>query len=66
MRLSCRAEVELGPDGAPIRLTGVVRDITAQHETETRARHAAHRFADLAALVPTGIAIVDPDGTSGR
>ena len=62
VRLSCRAEVELGPDGAPMRLTGVVRDITAQHETEARARHAARRFADLAALVPTGIAIVDPDG----
>ena len=62
VRLSCRAEVELGPDGAPLRLTGVVRDITAQHEIEAQARHAARRFADLAALVPTGIAIVDPDG----
>ena len=62
VRLSCRAEVELDPEGAPVRLTGVVRDVTAQHETEARARHAARRFADLAALVPAGIAIVDPDG----
>jgi diguanylate cyclase (GGDEF)-like protein len=62
LRLSCRAEVETGPDGAPIRLTGVVRDMTVQHETESRARHSARRFADLAALIPTGIAIVDPDG----
>ena len=62
VRLSCRAEVELGPDGAPARLIGVVRDVTAQHELEARARHAARRFADLAALVPTGVAIVDPDG----
>ena len=61
-RLSCRAEVEFGPDGAPARLIGVVRDVTAQHELEARARHAARRFADLAALVPTGVAIVDPDG----
>ena len=61
-RLSCRAEVEVGPDGAPARLIGVVRDVTAQHELEARARHAARRFADLAALVPTGVAIVDPDG----
>ena len=62
VRLTCRAEVELDPDGAPVRLTGVVRDVTAEHENEARARHAARRFADLAALVPTGIAIVDPDG----
>jgi diguanylate cyclase (GGDEF)-like protein len=61
-RLSCRAEVEFGPDGAPARLIGVVRDVTGQHELEARARHAARRFADLAALVPTGVAIVDPDG----
>ncbi len=60
--LWCTAEVEPGPDGAPVRLTGVVRDITAQHRAESRARHAARRFADLAALVPTGVAIVGPDG----
>ena len=59
VRLSCRAEVEFGPDGAPARLIGVVRDVTGQHELEARARHAARRFADLAALVPTGVAIVD-------
>ena len=62
VRLHCRAEVELGPDGAPARLIGVVRDVTGQYELEARARHAARRFADLAALVPTGVAIVDRDG----
>ena len=62
VRLTCRAEVECDDDGTPVRLTGVVRDVTAQHEDSARARHAAQRFADLAALVPTGIAIVDPDG----
>jgi diguanylate cyclase (GGDEF)-like protein len=62
VRLSCRAEVEPGPDGAPARLIGVVRDVTGQYELEARARHAARRFADLAALVPTGVAIVDRDG----
>jgi diguanylate cyclase (GGDEF)-like protein len=62
VRLSCRAEVERDAEGVPVRLTGLVRDITAQHETEARARHSARRFADLAALVPTGVAIVDPDG----
>ena len=62
VRLHCRAEVEPGPDGAPARLVGVVRDVTSQYELEARARHAARRFADLAALVPTGVAIVDADG----
>jgi diguanylate cyclase (GGDEF)-like protein len=62
VRLSCRTEVELGPDGAPARLIGVVRDVTGQYELEARARHAGRRFADLAALVPTGVAIVDRDG----
>ena len=62
VRLSCRAEVEFGPDGAPARLIGVVRDVTGQYDLEARARHAARRFADLAALVPTGVAIVDRDG----
>jgi diguanylate cyclase (GGDEF)-like protein len=62
VRLSCRAEVEVGPDGAPARLIGVVRDVTGQYDLEARARHAARRFADLAALVPTGVAIVDRDG----
>ena len=46
----------------PARLIGVVRDVTGQHDLEARARHAARRFADLAALVPTGVAIVDRDG----
>ncbi len=62
VRLCCRAEVEVGPDGAPARLIGVVRDVTGQYDLEARARHAARRFADLAALVPTGVAIVDRDG----
>ena len=62
VHLRCTAEVEPGSDGAPVRLTGVVRDVTAHHRAEARARHAARRFSDLAALVPTGVAIVGPDG----
>ena len=45
---------EVGPDGAPARLIGVVRDVTGQHALEARARHAARRFADLAALAAHG------------
>ena len=62
LRLRCRAEVERTADGTPVRLTGVVRDVTAEHGMQARARHAARRFADLTALVPTGVALVDPDG----
>jgi diguanylate cyclase (GGDEF)-like protein len=56
--LSCRAEVEVDADGRPVRLVGVVRDLTA----ERRVEHAARRFADLAELVPSGIALVDRTG----
>ncbi len=56
--LSCRAEVELDPAGRPVRLVGVVRDLTVQRRVE----HAARRFADLAELVPSGVVLVDRHG----
>jgi PAS domain-containing protein len=56
--LSCRAEVEADADGRPVRLVGVVRDLTPQRRVE----HAGRRFADLAELVPSGVALVDRDG----
>jgi diguanylate cyclase (GGDEF)-like protein/PAS domain S-box-containing protein len=58
--LTCRAEVERGPDGAPTGLLGVVRDATP--ERLPRPALAGQRFADLMALVPGGVALVDPDG----
>jgi diguanylate cyclase (GGDEF)-like protein/PAS domain S-box-containing protein len=61
-RLDCRAEVECTADGAPVRLVGVVRDVSAQRTAEGRVRHAGQRFADLMALVPCGVALVDPAG----
>jgi diguanylate cyclase (GGDEF)-like protein len=67
--LSCRAEVECAADGAPVRLVGVVRDLSAehrdrsaQHDAAERARHSAQRFADLMALVPGGVALIDATG----
>ncbi|MDT7705398.1 MAG: hypothetical protein QOG20_1005, partial [Pseudonocardiales bacterium] len=67
--LSCRAEVEYAEDGAPVRLVGVVRDLTAQHRDENaqrsaadRIRNSGQRFADLMALVPDGVALIDPAG----
>ena len=61
-RLDCRAEVECAADGTPVRLVGVVRDVSAQRTAEGRVRHAGQRFADLMALVPCGVALVDRAG----
>ncbi len=67
--LSCRAEVEYAQDGTPVRLVGVVRDVSAgyrdrsaQRAAADRARNAAQRFADLMALVPGGVALIDASG----
>ena len=56
--LSCRAEVESDADGRPVRVVGVVRDLTAQRRVE----HAGRRFADLMELVPSGVAMIDRTG----
>lgn len=61
-RLSCRAEVDCAEDGTPVRLVGVVRDVGAQRAAECRVRHSGQRFADLMALVPGGVALVDASG----
>jgi len=56
--LSCRARVERGPDGAPLRLAGMVRDVTA----ERRMNHAGERFATLMSTVAEGVALFDAAG----
>lgn len=67
--LSCRAEVERAADGTPVRLVGVVRDLTAEHRDVAERRAAAdrvcnagQRFVDLMALMPGGVILVDPTG----
>jgi diguanylate cyclase (GGDEF)-like protein/PAS domain S-box-containing protein len=59
--LSCRAGVERGPDGVPVRLAGMVRDVTAQRLAEG-SRHSARRFADLLSTVPDGVGLFDAAG----
>jgi diguanylate cyclase (GGDEF)-like protein/PAS domain S-box-containing protein len=59
--LSCRAGVERGPDGLPLRLAGMVRDVTAQRLAEG-GRHSARRFADLLSTVPDGVGLFDAAG----
>ncbi|MGQ0575820.1 MAG: diguanylate cyclase domain-containing protein, partial [Pseudonocardia sp.] len=61
-RLACRADVEYGPDGAPVRLVGVVRDIGAERAAQDRVKRSGQRFDDLVAALPGGVAIVDPGG----
>ncbi|MEJ3657728.1 bifunctional diguanylate cyclase/phosphodiesterase [Actinomycetes bacterium KLBMP 9759] len=60
--LSCRAEVETAPDGIPVRLVGVVRDLTAHRHAEGRLRQAGRRFVDLMTLVPGGVMVFDAAG----
>ena len=60
--LSCRAQVERGPDGRPLRLIGVVHDVSAERVARFRVERSGRRFADLMALVPGGVALLDPAG----
>jgi diguanylate cyclase (GGDEF)-like protein/PAS domain S-box-containing protein len=53
--LSCRAEVEQTADGTPVRVVGVVRDVTANHR-------GVQRFANLMDLMPDGVAVLDGTG----
>ncbi|WP_308259472.1 EAL domain-containing protein [Pseudonocardia sp. H11422] len=60
--LSCRAEVERAADGTPVRLVGMVRDVSTQRLTEGRVRSSGQRFLDLMSLVPNGVGLIDPSG----
>ncbi|MHA6792961.1 EAL domain-containing protein [Pseudonocardia bannensis] len=60
--LSCRAEVERAADGTPVRLVGVVRDVSTQRQADARVRSSGQRFADLMSLVPAGIGLIDGSG----
>ena len=53
--LSCRAEIEWSADGTPLRVVGVVRDVSD-------AQRQAQRFADLMTVMPVGVAVLDPAG----
>lgn len=60
--LDCRARVEHAADGTPVRLVGIVRDVTPIREAHARVARAGQRFADLLAVLPDGVAAVDPGG----
>jgi PAS domain-containing protein len=60
--LSCRAEVERAADGTPTRLVGVVHDISAERIAQRMVERSGQRFADLMALLPGGVALLDSTG----
>jgi diguanylate cyclase (GGDEF)-like protein/PAS domain S-box-containing protein len=61
-RLECRAEVERAADGTVVRLVGMVREVDAERLAQARVRRSAQRFEDLVAVLPHGVATVDPGG----
>jgi diguanylate cyclase (GGDEF)-like protein/PAS domain S-box-containing protein len=46
----------------PVRLVGIVHDVSAERIAGLRVERFAQRFADLMALVPGGVALLDPAG----
>ncbi|MCU1665174.1 MAG: hypothetical protein JWR58_5239 [Pseudonocardia sp.] len=60
--LSCWAEVECAQDGTPVRLVGVVHDVSAERVARRRVELSGQRFSDLMAIVPAGVALVDSTG----
>ena len=60
--LSCRAEVESAPDGTPLRIVGLVRDLSPEQVAQRRLGQSGQRFADLMDMVPGGVALLDPAG----
>ena len=60
--LSCRAEVERADDGAPVRLIGVVHDVSAEQAVRRRVERSCERFSDLMAVAPAGVALLDTVG----
>jgi diguanylate cyclase (GGDEF)-like protein/PAS domain S-box-containing protein len=60
--LSCRAGIERSADGTPVRLVGMVRDVSAQRVAEGRVQHSGQRFLDLMATVTAGVGLLDASG----
>ena len=60
--MSCRAEVESAPDGTPLRIVGLVRDLSPEQVAQRRLGQSGQRFADLMDMVPGGVVLFDPTG----
>ncbi|HIK07436.1 MAG TPA: PAS domain S-box protein [Trichormus sp. M33_DOE_039] len=57
-----RGEAILDTNGKPIRLVGIVQDITERQQVEAALRQSEHRYATLAEATPVAILRFDTDG----
>lgn len=60
--VSARGRVERDEHGQPIRLPGVVVDVTAQRLVEDRLRESEARFRQIADTMPQIVWVTKPDG----
>ena len=54
-----RGSVERGPDGEPLRLPGVVLDITKRKQTEDALRASEERYRSLFSSIDQGFCVLD-------
>jgi len=57
--LSCRGYVQRGADGAPLKMLGVVFEVTARKEAEDALRRSEDRFRRLIEHAPDAVFLVD-------
>jgi len=57
-----RGRVTFGPDGRPLRMGGIVQDITGRKEMEAALRESEARFRNMADTAPAMLWVTEPDG----
>lgn len=57
-----RGEYDYGTDGRPLRLAGVVQDVTEKYRAQRELRESEARFAALAQALPNHVWTARPDG----
>jgi PAS domain S-box-containing protein len=60
--ISRKADFELGPEGAPLRMVGVVQDITERRRTQLALETSEAQFSALAQNMPTQVWTAQADG----
>ncbi len=57
-----RGRSQLDPEGRPLRLSGIVRDVTSRKKTEDDLRESEDRFRTLANAIPQLCGMADANG----